>query len=140
MVILSTNNFLLPKHEIHQKGQDHWNLLNWTNLVVYAFILQCCEDELVALVLPSHLLACNYLANSKRLQLCLKGILFFENETNYVDIYILNSGKLQYPLKIHVDFRSNRPNLSPVLSVFECYWRSEQLSLFKRPAVFPFDF
>lgn len=46
------------------------------------FILQCCEDELVALVLPSQLLACNYEANSNGLQLCHKGIFIFKNNTD----------------------------------------------------------
>ncbi len=62
---LSTNNFLIPKHEIYNKGQGRRNYLDWTNLVTLnAFILQCCEDEIVALVLPSQLLACNHTANS----------------------------------------------------------------------------
>lgn len=40
-------------------------------------------------------------------------------------------------LKIQLGFHSNRPNLSSVMSVFffECYLRSERLSLFKQLAV-----
>lgn len=41
------------------------------------FILQCCEDELVALLLPSQLLACNDMANSNVLQILSQGHFIF---------------------------------------------------------------
>lgn len=134
--ILSTSNFLLPKHEIYRKGPSVSEIV-FIGLIQLDCMLLCCSAvriNLVALVMPSQIFACNHMVNRNGLQLCHRGIFIIsfywrkKNPTTTMQCFNTH-------LKVGV--HGNRPTLSSALSVFECYQCGEQLSLFKQLAAPP---